>query len=77
MEHYSKDKLLKTKSPRLQEQVQKKAYNHKDKEVKRSTRTDRRSYIEELADEAGQAAARGEMSVVYKIIKCICGNNTK
>ena len=69
-----RNKLLNTKSPRLQEQVHK-AYESKDKEVKRSARSDKRSYIEELADKAEQAAARGEMSVVYKITKCICGNN--
>ena len=43
------------------------AYQSKDKEVKRSARSDKRSYIEELADKAEQAAARGEMSIVYKI----------
>jgi len=34
------------------------------------------SYLEELADEAEQAAVRGETSVVYKINKRICGKNT-
>ena len=69
-----KNKLLNTKSPRLQQQIQK-AYRSKDKEVKRSARSDKRSYIEELADKAEQAAARGEMSVVYKITKHICGTS--
>ena len=69
-----KNKLFNTKSTRLQEQVHK-AYKSKDKKVKRSARSDKRSYIEELADKAEQAAARGEMSVVYKITKRICGNN--
>ena len=41
--------------------------------MKRSARSDKRSYIEELADKAEQAAARGEMTVVYKITKRICG----
>ena len=44
-----------------------KAYQSKDKEVKRSARSDKRSYIEELADESEQAAGRGEMSIVYKV----------
>ena len=43
--------------------------------MKRSARSDKRSYIEELAVKAEKAAARGEMSVVYKITKHICGNS--
>ena len=69
-----KNKLLNTKSPRLQELVQK-VYKNKDKEMKKSARTAKRSYIEDLAKEAEEAAARGEMNVVFKITKHICGNN--
>ena len=60
---------------RLQQQVQK-AYKGKDKEVKKSARNDKRSYVEGLAAEAESAAARGEMSTVYKITKRLCGNYT-
>ena len=70
-----KNKLLHIKSPRLQHQIQK-ACKKKYKEVKRSARSDKRSCIEELAGEVEQAAVRGEMSVVYKITKRICGNDT-
>lgn len=63
-----------TKSPRLQEQIQK-AYTSKDKEVKRSARKDKRSFVEDLAREAEQPAARGELGTVYKITKRLCGRN--
>jgi len=36
----------------------------------------KRSYIEKLADEAVQGAVGGSMSVLYKIAKRVCGNNT-
>ena len=39
-----KIKILSTKSPRLQQQVQK-AYKGKDKEVTKSARNDKRSYV--------------------------------
>jgi len=50
--------------------------NQRDKEVKKSARNDKRSYIEGLAAEAESAAARREMSTVYKITKRLCGNYT-
>ena len=72
-----KNKLLNTKSPRLQHQIQK-AFKNKDKKVMKSARSGKRCFVEELADEAEQAAVRGEMSVaiVYKITKLNCGNST-
>lgn len=45
--------------------------------MKRSPRTEKRSYIERLADEDEQTVARDEMSVIYKITKRIFGNNIK
>ena len=68
-----KIKMLSTKSARLQQQVQE-AYKGKDKEVKKNARNDNRSYEEGLAAEAESAAARGELSIVYKITKRLCGN---
>ena len=70
-----KIKILSTKSARLQQQVQE-AYKGKDKEVKKSARNYKRSYVEGLAAEAESAAARGELSTVYKITKRLCGNYT-
>ena len=70
-----KIKMLSTKSTRLQQQVQK-AYKGKDKEVKNSARNDKRAYVKGLAAEVESAAARGELSTVYKITKRLCGNYT-
>ena len=38
------------------------------------SRHDKRFYVEGLAAEAESAAARGELSTVYKITKRLCGN---
>ena len=57
-----------TKSARLQQQVQE-AYKCKDKEMKKSARNDKRSYVKGLAADAESAAARVELSTVYKITK--------
>ena len=70
-----KARMLSTKSPRLQEQAQE-AYKMKNREVKKSARNDKRAFAEELASEAECAAARGEISAVYKITKQLCGKNT-
>ena len=45
--------------------------------MKRSARTEKGSYVKRLADEDEQTAARGEMSVIYKITKRIFGINVK
>ena len=68
-------KMLSTKSPRVQQQVQE-AYKGKDTEVKKSARRDKRSFVEGLATEVECAAARCELSTVYKITKRLCGNYT-
>ena len=44
--------------------------------MKKSAINDKRSYVEGLAAEAESAAARGELSTVYKITKRLCGNYT-
>ena len=67
----SKEKLLSAKSPRLKEQAAR-LYKEKDKAVKGGARKDKRSYIEDLAREAEQAAARGQMGTVYRITKQLC-----
>ena len=71
-----KEKVLNTKSPRLQENLQK-AYSEKDKEVKRSARKDKRAYIDKLADDAEKAASKGNLNTVYKITKELCGKSTQ
>ena len=67
--------MLSTKSARLQQQVQE-AHKGKDNEVEKSAKNNKRSYVEGLAADAVSAAARGELSTVYKITKRLCGNYT-
>jgi hypothetical protein len=67
----AKQKLLSAKSPRLKE-LAGKDYKAKDKEVKRSARNDKRTYIEDLATQAEVAAEQGRLSTVYKITKQLC-----
>ena len=56
-----KQKILSTKSKRLQEQLQS-SDREKDKDVKRSARKDRRMHLDMLTKEAEHAASHGEMS---------------
>jgi len=67
--------MLATKSPRLLERA-KELYKGKDREVKRSAREDKRAFVEGLAREAEEAAARGEMSTVYRLTKQLTGTTT-
>ena len=67
--------MINTKSIRLQEQM-KTAYTVKDKEVKRSPRIDR-TFVDNFAHEAEQAASYGEMNTVYKITKQPCDKTTQ
>ena len=43
--------------------------------MKKSARNAKRAFAEELAGEDKHAAARGEMSAVYKTTKRLCGKN--
>ncbi|CAG2225172.1 unnamed protein product [Mytilus edulis] len=69
-----KEKVLSTRSSRLKEQTQKE-YAEKDKEVKKRARKDKKNHLEERAEEAEKAAARGDLSTVYKITKELCGQS--
>ncbi|KAI0234485.1 hypothetical protein LSAT2_015232, partial [Lamellibrachia satsuma] len=68
-----KKKLLTTKSPRLKERLSRE-YSQKDKEVKRSTRIDKRTYIGNLAEDAEAAARRKDMKSLYQITKKLKGD---
>ena len=50
-------------------------YQRKDREVKRSARRDKRKFLDDLADEAEDAAKKGNSSKVYKITKKLCNKN--
>ena len=52
-------------------------YNTKNREVKRSTRRDKRSHVEKLAKSAEEAAFVGDLGEVYKITKELVNANTK
>lgn len=67
-----KAKLLGAKSPRLPERAQK----AKDRQVKKSAKSDKRAFVEDLAKKVEQAAARGEMNAVYNITKKLSGKYT-
>ena len=47
-------------------------YSKKDKEVKRAARKDKRKYLEDKANEAQEAANKGDLNTVYKITKQLC-----
>ena len=64
--------MLNTRSPRLRAQAQTE-YKIKDCKVKRTARKDKREFVDQLAKDAEDAAARGELSTVYKITKKLCG----
>ena len=70
----AKDNLLNAKSPRLTRRA-KEECKIKDKEVKRSARRDKRVFVEESANEAETAAAKGDLNTVYKITKQLSGRN--
>ena len=52
-------------------------YKTKNREVKRSTRRDKRTFVEKLAKSAEEAAFVGDLEEVYKIIKELVNTNTK
>ena len=70
-----KAKMLCTKSPRLLERIQE-AYKEKDRQVKKSAKSDKRAFVEDMANKAEQAAAKGEMSTIYNITKKLSGKYT-
>ena len=67
-----KKKVMDSKSQQLKERHQD-MYRAANKEVKRRTRADKRKYIENLASQAEEAAARNEQGTVYKVTKIITG----
>ena len=64
----TKEKINNTRSERLKEQ-HRSFYSELNKQVKRMTRTDKKDYIEKLADEAEEAAGRNDLKTLYKINK--------
>ena len=52
-------------------------YKTKNREVKRSTKRDKRSHVEKLSKGAEEAAFVGDLGEVYKITKELVNANTK
>ncbi|XP_048753558.2 craniofacial development protein 2-like [Ostrea edulis] len=69
-----KKKMNEAKSSRLKERLQLE-YSEIQRDVKKITRTDKRSYMDKLASKAEEAANKGEQDNLYKITKTICGKS--
>ena len=68
----TKKEINDTKSQRIKNQLQTR-YSTLDKEIKRKTKADKRTFIENLADEAETAAQIQNIATLYKITKALAG----
>ena len=64
----AKKQAMEAKSVRLKERY-KLQYREANKAVKTKTRADKRAFVEDLANQAEEAAIKGEQGKVYKITK--------
>ena len=62
---------MEAKSERIKDKY-KQQYRETDRTVKRMARENKR-YINSLADQAEEAANKGEQGKVYKITRIVCG----
>ena len=67
-----KKKVMDTRSEKLKERYRQQ-YREADRTVKRMIRADKRACMEDLANQAEEAANRGEQGQVYKITKLVSG----
>ena len=65
-------KLFQTKSERIKQQL-KDIYATLDRDVKTHAKADKRKFIDNLATEAEDAAARQDMGTLYRITKILTG----
>ena len=63
---------MEAKSERIKDKY-KLQYRETDRTVKRMARENKRYYINSLADQAEEAANKGEQGKVYKITRIVCG----
>ena len=70
-----KGKAENIKSERIQQQLCAK-YRSKDKEVKKSLKSDKREWLNSLMDDAQHAADMRNMKTLYRITKTICNERT-
>ncbi|XP_055518546.1 craniofacial development protein 2-like [Leucoraja erinacea] len=71
-----KKQINETKSKWLQERY-KMQYQEANKAVQRKARAEKRGYLEDLTNQAEDAAKKREQGKVYKITKIICGKNRR
>ncbi|XP_056022145.1 uncharacterized protein LOC130055022 [Ostrea edulis] len=71
-----KGKVESVRSERLRARL-KEQYGDKDKEVKRSFRKDKRQWVDDMANEAQEAANIGNMKTVYDVTKLLCNERPK
>ena len=73
-----KGKLNNTQSERQKDKLRKEYHNNnKNKEIKTSARKDKQKFMEDLTEESQKAANKGNMSIVYRITKKLCGKSTQ
>ena len=70
-----KGKAENVKSERIQQQLRAQ-YRSKDKEVKKSLKSDKRVWLNSLMDDAQHAVDMGNMKTLYEITKTICNERT-
>ena len=66
----TKEKLMSAKSERLQRRLSRQ-YAEANKEVKDRARSDKRAFLDNMADEAEQAAGRGDLATLYNITRAL------
>ena len=71
-----KQKMNSTKSERIKNQLRTQ-YSTLNKDVKKMTRADKKAYVENLAEEAEQAAGKQDLKTLYSITKTLNGKYTR
>ncbi|XP_062577228.1 uncharacterized protein LOC134239086 [Saccostrea cucullata] len=67
-----KEEIGRSNSERIKE-IKREEYKTKDKEVKRRARADKRENLEDVANQAENAANTNRLNEVYQLIKQLCG----
>ena len=70
------EKILSTRSERVKGQLRTK-YKEKNKEVKRSLKSDKKKWIQKIAFEAEEAAGRRQMKTLYDLTKKLCNERPR
>ena len=71
-----KNKIDSTRSERIKDRLREQ-YRTKDKEIKKSLRRDKRSWVNSIAQEAESAASQGQMKGVYDATRKLCNEGPR